>query len=70
VVATKGSTTNRGKPGSIEREVDVTLLSLVSSGYTVEQLVGELGLPLGEVHNRLVKLRRVIEDVSRTTPGY
>ena len=69
MVATKGSTTNRGKSGSIEREVDVTLLSLVSSGCTVEQLIGELGLPLGEVHNRLVKLRRVIEDVSRATPG-
>ena len=70
MVTTKGSTTNRGKPGSIERGVDVTLLSLVSSGCTVEELVGELGLSLGEVHNRLVKLRRVIEDVSRTTPGY
>ena len=70
MVATKGSTKNRGKPGSIEREVDVTLLSLVSSGCTVEQLVGELGLPLGEVHNRLVKLRRAIESVARATPRY
>jgi hypothetical protein len=68
VVATKSFMTNRDEPGSIEREVDVTLLSLVSSGCTVEQLVGELGLPLGELHSRLVKLRRFIEHVSRTTP--
>jgi hypothetical protein len=66
VVTTQGPIADRDEPGVIHREIDIELLSLVSSGYDVEQIVQRLRLPLSVVHRRLVQLRRVIDDVSRS----
>ena len=70
VVTTQRSVADRDGPGAVQRDVDIDLLYLVSSGCTVEQIVQELHLPLRDVHSRLVRLRHVIEDVSRVSSSY
>ena len=50
---------------SSRRDLDADLLALVTAGYGLEQIVHALGLSLDEIHRRLVKLRLVIEDMSR-----
>ena len=70
MVTTQESIADRDGSGSLQRDVDIDLLYLVSSGCTVEQIVQELRLPLGDVHNRLVRLRHAIEDVSRVSSSY
>lgn len=67
MVTTQSPIADRDGPGVIQREIDIELLSLVSSGYDVEQIVQSLRLPLRDVHRRLVHLRHVIEDVSRSS---
>ena len=62
--------TRRDYPGPIARDLDGDLLSLVTAGCTVEEIVRALGLDLDEVHRRLVRLRLVIEDVSRATASH
>ena len=66
MVKTQGRVSDRGEPGSLERDIDVELLSLVWSGCDVDGIVRELRLPLREVHQRLVSLRLVIEDVAHS----
>ena len=70
VVATQDQHARRGQPGPIRRDLDADLLSLVTSGCTLEEIVRALGLDLDEVHRRLVRLRLVIEDVSRATSSH
>lgn len=67
MVTTQEPMANRAEPGFISRDLNADLLSLVSSGCTVEDIVQRLGLTLDEVHSRLVDLRLIIEDVSRAT---
>lgn len=53
--------------GSLNRDIDKVLLSLVTSGCSIDDIVVLLHLPLDEVHRRLVKLRLAIEDLSAST---
>ena len=69
-MATQEHLTRWGDPGPISRDLDGELLSLVTSGCTVEEIVQALGLELDEVHRRLVRLRLVIEDVSRASASH
>ena len=50
---------------SSRRDLDADLLALVTSGYSLDQIVQALGVSLDEIYRRLVRLRLVIEDVSR-----
>lgn len=70
MVVTQEPSLTRGMPGAVERDIDRALLMLVSSGCTVEEIVRALGLPLHVVHQRLVELRRLIEDVSQLSSSY
>jgi hypothetical protein len=67
VVTTQGPIAGRDVPGVIDRDIDIELLSLVSTGCDVDQIRQRLRLPLRDVHRRLVHLRHVIEDVSRSS---
>lgn len=70
MVTTQQRIADREGPGSVQRDIDIDLLHLVSSGCTVEEIVRELRLSLSDVHNRLVRLRHVIEDVSRVSSSH
>ena len=70
MVVTQEPSWSRAMPGSVERDLDRALLSLVSSGCTIEEIVRALGLPLRDVHRRLVELRHFIEDVSQLSSSY
>ena len=67
MVTSQEHLTRRGDPGPLAGDLDGDLLSLVTAGCTVEEIVRALGLELDEVHRRLVRLRLVIEAVSHAT---
>ena len=67
---TEGHLASRRITGPRNRDVDADLLALVMSGYTLEQIVEMLGLRLDDVYQRLLKLRRFIEDAARISSNH
>ena len=66
-MAIRQPTADRSRSGSVDSDLDIDLLSLVSAGCTIEQIMRELGLPARDVYRRLVNLRHFIEVFSLTS---
>ena len=56
---------SRQWPGPLNRDIDAGLLALVMSGCGIDEIVETLGIQIGEVHSRLLRLRLIIEDATR-----